>query len=99
MFITRKLTVLIGITLAIGSVSSDAFAQRISKRTASTASRDVGNLMRMMDADKNGVVSKEEFMNFMSRTFDRLDVNKSGALEANEMQYMTTPSWLRYGIN
>ena len=99
MFTTRKLIVLIGVALAIGSVSSDAFAQRVSKRTASAASRDVRDLVRMMDADKNGVVSKDEFMNFMSRTFDRLDANKSGTLEANEMQYMTTPSWLRYGIN
>ena len=96
---TQKLVALIGITLAAGSVASDAFAQRVSKRTAGAASRDVGNLVRMMDADKNGVVSKDEFMNFMSRTFDRLDANKSGALEPNEMQYMTTPSWLRYGIN
>jgi Ca2+-binding EF-hand superfamily protein len=96
---TRKLIALIGITLAVASASSDAFAQRVSKRTAGTATRDVRNLLKMMDADQNGVVSKDEFMNFMSRTFDRLDVNKSGALEPNEMQNMGIPSWLRYGVN
>jgi hypothetical protein len=53
---TRKLIALIVITLAIGSVWSNAFAQRISKHTASTASRHVRNLVRMMDTDKNGVL-------------------------------------------
>jgi Ca2+-binding EF-hand superfamily protein len=92
--VTRQLFAFIVITLAAGSVSSDAFAQRTSKRTPSTTSHHVRHLVRMMDTDKDGVVSKDEFMNFMSRTFDRLDANKSGALELNEI-----PSWLRYGVN
>jgi Ca2+-binding EF-hand superfamily protein len=46
-----------------------------------------------MDADKNGSVSKEEFMNYMSQTFDRLDVDKSGTLEPNELRRMTIPRW------
>jgi Ca2+-binding EF-hand superfamily protein len=98
MSVTQKLIALIGIMLAVGSVSGDAFGQRVSKRTAGAASRDVRNLVKMMDADQNGVVSKEEFMNFMSQTFDRLDVNKSGTLEPAEMQSMTAPTWL-LGVN
>jgi hypothetical protein len=90
---TRQLIALIGITLAV-ALSSDAFAQRSSKHTASKASPHVRNSVRIMDTDKNGVVSKDEFMNFMSQRFDRLDANKSGTLEFNEI-----PSWLRYGIN
>ena len=38
-----------------------------------------------MDKDQNGKVSKEEFMMFMSAEFDRLDKDKSGALDVNEL--------------
>jgi hypothetical protein len=52
--------------------------------SATTASSDVRELLRLMDKDRNGSVSKDEFMQFMSQTFDRLDVNKSGQLESKE---------------
>jgi Ca2+-binding EF-hand superfamily protein len=96
--VAKNLVALLGITLAVGLVASDAIGQRVSKRTAASAARDVQNLVKMMDADQNGAISKEEFMNFMSQTFDRLDTNKSGSLEPNEMRSMTTPTWL-LGIN
>ena len=48
----------------------------------------------MMDADKNGVVSKDEFLNYMSRVFDRLDVNNSGELERDELQHLDDPNWI-----
>jgi len=51
-------------------------------RTAATAQQ----LLRRMDRDANGRVSKSEFLQHMSQTFDRLDVNKSGQLEPNELQ-------------
>ena len=88
---TRNLIALAGISLVVGSVSTDAVAQ--SRRTNAAATRDVQQLIRMMDADRNGVVSKEEFMNYMSQTFDRLDVNRSGTLEPNELRRMTIPRW------
>jgi Ca2+-binding EF-hand superfamily protein len=92
--LNRKFITLVAISLAVGAVSSDALAQRVSKRTASAATRDVQQLMRMMDIDMNGTVSKDEVMNFMSQTFDRLDVNKSGTLEPNELRQTTLPNWL-----
>jgi Ca2+-binding EF-hand superfamily protein len=45
----------------------------------------------MMDKDKDGTVSKDEFMEFMSREFDRLDVNKSGKLEPRHLRPMRIP--------
>ena len=45
------------------------------------------NLIRLMDQDKNGVVSKEEFMQFMAAEFDRLDVDKSGGLYGEELSH------------
>lgn len=94
MFNMPKLIALVGVGLAVAAASSDAWAQRYSRRTAGAAARDVRDLVRAMDADKNGVVSKDEFMNYMSQTFDRLDINKSGTLEPNELRQMTIPNWV-----
>ena len=66
-----------------------------SKRTAATASSDVRKLLRLMDKDRNGSVSKDEFMQFMSQTFDRLDVNKGGELESKETLSATFPFGVR----
>lgn len=43
-------------------------------------------LLVLMDTDRNGVVSKEEFMHFMSDEFDRLDTNKDGVLDIKELE-------------
>lgn len=45
----------------------------------------VAQLIELMDRDKNGQVSKEEFLQFMSTEFDRLDADKSGALSRQEL--------------
>jgi Ca2+-binding EF-hand superfamily protein len=42
-------------------------------------------LLKMMDKDQNGKVSRAEFMNYMSAEFDRLDVNKDRELDLNEL--------------
>jgi EF hand len=88
----RKLVALVGMSLMIGSASTSAFA--VSKRTAAVASADVRALVRMMDKDQNGVVSKQEFMDFMSQTFDHLDINASGQLEPSELRALTSSRWL-----
>ena len=72
-----KIAMISGLVAAV-IASTAAFA--VSKRTWSAGARDVQNLIRLMDQDKNGVVSKEEFMQFMEAEFDRLDVDKSGGL-------------------
>jgi hypothetical protein len=42
-------------------------------------------LLLLMDTDKNGKVSKQEFMSFMEAEFDRLDVNHDGTLDVKEL--------------
>jgi hypothetical protein len=42
-------------------------------------------MLLLMDADKNGKVSKQELMRFMEAGFDRLDVNKDGELDVKEL--------------
>jgi hypothetical protein len=43
-------------------------------------------LILLMDADKNGKISRAEFMAFMAAEFDRLDVDKSGELDVKELE-------------
>jgi FlaG/FlaF family flagellin (archaellin) len=50
-----------------------------------TADAQTKQLLLLMDKDQNGKVSREEFMNFMAAEFERLDVNKDGELDVNEL--------------
>lgn len=59
------------------------------RRTNAAASRNVRQLTAMMDRDKNGAVSKEEFLDFMSQTFDRADVNHDARLAPAEVGRFT----------
>jgi Ca2+-binding EF-hand superfamily protein len=85
----RKAIALIATSFVVGTISTAAIAA--SKQTVSTADRNVRQLVRLMDKDQNGVVSKEEFMEFMSRTFDRIDADKNGTLEPKELQQTAIP--------
>ena len=42
-------------------------------------------LLMMDDTDKNGEISKAEFMRFMEAEFDRLDKDKRGKLDVKEL--------------
>ena len=50
------------------------------------ASPHVQELLLLMDTDKNGKVSKQEWMKFMEAEFDRLDKGKSGELTPQELE-------------
>jgi len=43
-------------------------------------------LLVLMDTDHSGKVSKQEFMQYMSAEFDRLDTNHDGALDITELE-------------
>ena len=42
-------------------------------------------LLLLVDTDKKGKVSKQEWMKFMEAEFDRLDKDKTGYLDAKEL--------------
>ena len=86
----RSTIFLVGVSLAVGVISTSTIAQ--SKNTKATATR-AHQLLRAMDKDKNGTVSKPEFLDFMSQTFDRLDVKKGGQLNEEELRRLTSPDW------
>jgi hypothetical protein len=49
------------------------------------AQSNAKQMLLLMDTDKNGKISKKEWMNFMSAEFDRLDTDHSGELDPHEL--------------
>jgi hypothetical protein len=45
----------------------------------------VQEVLLVMDTDKNGKISKQEWMKFMEAEFDRLDKDKTGQLSPQEL--------------
>jgi hypothetical protein len=83
--------VMVGALAAAGAVMmADAVAQDtanvpVRPNTAAIAEDNVKQLLLLMDTDKNGKISKDEWMKFMSAEFDRLDTDRSGELDRNEL--------------
>jgi len=46
---------------------------------------EVTQLLLLMDTDKNGKISKEEWFKFMEAEFDRLDKDKKGQSDVKEL--------------
>lgn len=47
--------------------------------------KEAKKMLLLMDKDKSGKVSKQEFMSFMEAEFERLDVNHDGELDVQEL--------------
>jgi hypothetical protein len=77
--------------LWLGTAPRVTAAQKVDKavpkseRTLILGASDVKDLLALMDTDKNGKISKKEFMDFMAAEFDRLDKDKSGELDPKEL--------------
>jgi Ca2+-binding EF-hand superfamily protein len=50
------------------------------------ANENVKQLLLLLDADKNGKVSKREWMAFMEAEFNKLDKDGNGELDQKELQ-------------
>jgi len=79
--------------LAAGALASAAglSAQKVDKsvnqkeRSLVLGEQEVKQLLLLMDTDKSGKISRQEYMNFMAAEFDRLDTDKSGELDVKEL--------------
>ena len=78
-------------TFAAATMHRAVIAQKVDKsipkveRNLVLGEDDVKDLLLLMDTDKNGKISKQEFMRFMEAEFDRLDKDKSGELDITEL--------------
>jgi Ca2+-binding EF-hand superfamily protein len=77
---------LINVTLALAGTT---VAQKASvpkqPDKATLASPHVQELLLLVDTDKNGRISKQEWMKFMEAEFDRLDKDRTGELTPQEL--------------
>jgi hypothetical protein len=79
----------VGTLLASASAVGTAWARGENapqKSPLVLGTEDVKQLVLLLDQDKNGRVSKAEFMKFMSEEFDRLDKDRSGELDVQELK-------------
>jgi hypothetical protein len=77
--VRRKLTLIGSIALMVAVCVTPRLA------LPQQATAEVKQLLLLMDKNRNGKVSREEFMRFMAAEFDRLDVNHDGELDVNEL--------------
>jgi hypothetical protein len=79
----------IAVLVATLTLLGNAAAQKASvpkpHDTLAMGEDEVKHLLLLMDADKKGMVSKQEFMRYMEAEFERLDKNKTGQLNVKEL--------------
>ena len=81
-------------TLGIGFAQNDV-PKRQDRNVM--AGDHVKQLLLVMDADKRGKISKQEWMAFMEAEFDRLDAEKKGELDQTAIkQSMTYVKQVRF---
>jgi hypothetical protein len=71
-----------------GAIVGTAIAQKATPKAQDRAvlgEDEVKQLLLLMDTDKSGKISRQEFMAFMQAEFDRLDKDKSGELDVKEL--------------
>jgi Ca2+-binding EF-hand superfamily protein len=87
--VTRRnlISVLLGATAVL---FCPAFAQKAASLKTpdryALAEEHARELLLLMDTDKNGKISKQEWMKFMEAEFDRLDKDKTGQIDAKELE-------------
>ena len=76
---------LAGLQLSLGRVSAQKGGILRSVNKLVIGEDDVKHLLRLMDADTKGTISKREFMGFMEAEFDHLDRNRVGELDVKQL--------------
>jgi Ca2+-binding EF-hand superfamily protein len=83
------IVVVIAVLVVTGTMLGSAAAQKASvpkpQNKLAIGEEGVKQLLPLMDTDKKGMISRQEFMNFMEAEFERLDKNKKGELNVKEL--------------
>jgi short-subunit dehydrogenase involved in D-alanine esterification of teichoic acids len=70
---------------AVAAQDADQKATVQKEKKLAQGEKEAKKMLLLMDKDRNGKVSKQEFMNFMEAEFERLDINKDGELDVQEL--------------
>ena len=77
------------VMVATGSVLGNAAAQKASvpkpQDKLALGEDEVKKLLLLMEPDKKGKISKQEYMKFMEAEFERLDKDKNGELDVKKL--------------
>jgi len=82
----------LGIALLVVTALGAGFAQKsVSKQPDKNvmANENIKQLLLVMDTDKSGKISKQQWMSFMEAQFDRLDLEKKGELDQKAIRQST----------
>ena len=77
-------TVLVAAAAMVGTAAAQKATPR-PQNTLAIGEDQVRQLLLLMDADKRGKISKQEFMAFMQAEFERLYKDKTGELDVKEL--------------
>jgi len=88
---TRRYLVLaiVSATVLAGTIFGQKAAVPKQPDKTVLAEDNVKHLLLLMDTDKGGKISKQEWMKFMAMAFDRLDKEKSGELSQEWLRQST----------
>ncbi len=87
----RSTIALVSVALGVFAFAQKASAPKAQDKLA-MGEKEIEQLLPLMDADKDGKVSRQEFMAFMQAEFERLDKDKSGKLDIKQLTQSKTPS-------
>ena len=83
--VTVAIAVLVGTWAMLGSVAAQRQVVPKPQDKLALGEPEVTQLLLLMDTDKNGKISKEEYMKFMEAEFERLDKDKTGELDVKKL--------------
>lgn len=84
--------------LAFGAMAGTALPQKVDRivpqpqRAVALLVEEVKQLLVLMGSNRDGKISKKEFMSLMEAEFDRLDAGKKGVLDAKELMRSQVPA-------
>ncbi len=83
--VMAAIVVLIATWAMLGTAAAQKATVPKPQEKLSLGGEEVKQLLLHMDTDKNGKISKQEWMKFMEAEFDRLDKAKNGQLDVKEL--------------
>lgn len=86
-----KVVLTIAVLAAISAIPGNGAEQRqtLPKAPDKQTLRvdEIKQLLLLMDTDKNGKISRDQWLTMMATEFDRLDKDKSGKLDVKEIAH------------
>jgi len=84
-WVMAAIVVLVATCAILGTAVAQKATVPKPQERLSLGDAEVKQLLLIIDTDKNGKISKQEWMTFMEAEFDRLDKAKNGQLDVKEL--------------